>query len=124
MLDGLVRRIAARQRDARRRAEAMRKAVPALAGELCARGATRVVLFGSLATGAPPHDRTDVDLCVEGLSDGAVALASLDLEAAFGIPVRVICWEFASEPLRELIRTYGEDVTVPASQRNFFRVTE
>jgi predicted nucleotidyltransferase len=102
----------------------MRKVVPALAAELCARGAARVSLFGSLATGAPPHDRTDVDLCVEGMSDRAAALAALELEAAFNIPVRVICWEFASERLRELIRTYGEDVTVPASHRTISHVTE
>lgn len=102
----------------------MRQVVPALAAELCARGATRVSLFGSLATGAPPHDGTDVDLCVEGLSDRAAALAALDLEAAFNIPVRIVCWEFASEPLRELIRTYGEDVSVPASHRTVSHVTE
>jgi predicted nucleotidyltransferase len=32
-------------------------------------GARRVVLFGSLASGAEPHAGTDIDLCVEGVSE-------------------------------------------------------
>jgi predicted nucleotidyltransferase len=68
-MDLLAERIATRDRAARDRADALRVRLPSCARRLRARGATRVVLFGSLVTEAPLHASTDVDLAVWGLSE-------------------------------------------------------
>lgn len=107
----LVERIARRQADARARADGLRKAVPALARELRALGARRVRLFGSLATGAEPHEGTDIDFCVEGLDESRAAGASLDFETRIKAHVDVVRWEGASERLR--VRIDREGVEIP-----------
>lgn len=107
----LVARIAERQLEARARADVLRARVPELARRLRAVGASRVRLFGSLATGARPHADTDVDLCVEGLSDREAAAAAIDLESIAGARVDVVRWESASERLRARIAADGIDVT-------------
>jgi predicted nucleotidyltransferase len=106
----LVERIAHRQDEARARADALRTRVPMLASRLRALGATRVRLFGSLATHAEPHAATDIDLCVEGLDDSAAGDARLDLEPLAGTRVDVVCWESASECLRARIVRDGVEV--------------
>jgi predicted nucleotidyltransferase len=110
MSDPLVDRIAAEQERARKRAERLRALVPRMAALLRARGARRVRLFGSLATGAEPHAATDVDLCVEGLDEGATADATLALEAVADARVDVVCWESASERLRRRVERDGVEV--------------
>jgi predicted nucleotidyltransferase len=88
--DPLVERIAHAQRMARDRAARLRALVPALARELTERGATRVRLFGSLATGAEPHAATDVDLCVEGMDETAFVEAALCVERIAAARVDVV----------------------------------
>lgn len=85
--DPLIERIAEAQRAARARAQSLRALVPALARELASRGATRVRLFGSLATGSEPHGGTDVDLCVEGMDAAAIVDATEHVEAIAGARV-------------------------------------
>ncbi len=121
--DLLAERYAQRARSAAARAERLRAAVPALASCLVARGARRVVLFGSLASGAEPHAGTDVDLCVEGLGWRALASIALDLETMAGGPVDLVCWEDASLDLRRVIETTGLDVTpaLPEPSRHVAR---
>lgn len=104
--DPLAARIAARAAAAEARANRLREAVPALARELVERGATRVVLFGSLASGAAPHMETDIDLCVEGLTLADAERAELELTGP-DTPIHVVRWEAASPELRSIIETYG-----------------
>jgi predicted nucleotidyltransferase len=113
--DPLVERIADAQRLARARAEGLRALVPALARELKPRGATRVRLFGSLATSAEPHGGTDVDLCVEGLDDAAIADATLCVETLASARVDVVRWESASERLRRRVDRDGVEVGIDAA---------
>ncbi len=109
--DLLAERYAERKRAAAERAEALRRRVPALASSLVAWGAQRVVLFGSLSSGAEPHAGTDIDLCVEGVSERDAARFALDLAAKAGCRVGIVCWEWASPELRHMIQAYGRDVT-------------
>jgi predicted nucleotidyltransferase len=108
--DPLIERIAEAQRAAQARAESLRTMLPALARELASRGATRVRLFGSLATGSQPHGGTDVDLCVEGIDAAAIADATIRVEALAGARVDVVRWESASERLRRRIDRDGVEV--------------
>jgi len=105
-IDRLAERIAARRAADQRRADALLQQVPLLARHLRAMGATRVVLFGSLASDAEPHERTDVDLCVEGLTQAQVERASLELASEVG-PVDLVRWETAPPQLRGIITAYG-----------------
>ena len=104
--DLLARRVAERIDAALVHAERLRGAVPLLARGLRERGATRVVLFGSLASGAPPHEGTDIDLCVEGLSQAEIERAALDL-AEHVAAVDLVRWETASPELRAVVAQYG-----------------
>jgi predicted nucleotidyltransferase len=108
--DPLVDRLAAAQREARERARRLRAVVPELAYLLRSRGARRVRLFGSLATGAEPHAGTDVDLCVEGLDDSAIADATSALEAMAGARVDLVRWESATERLRRRVDRDGVEL--------------
>jgi predicted nucleotidyltransferase len=73
-------------------------------------GATRVRLFGSLATGTPPHADTDIDLCVEGLDEGAAADALLELESIARARVDLVRWEAAGPRLRARVESDGIEV--------------
>lgn len=98
----------ARARAASARVRAARAALPALTKCLADEfGATSITLFGSLAAGEA-HERSDIDLAVEGLAseDYFRALASL-LEVA-PCPVDLVCLEDAPESLRALVRDEGE----------------
>lgn len=106
----MEQRFARAQAAAAERAVALRAAVPRLAGLLYGRGARRVVLFGSLATGAQPHAGTDVDLCVEGLDEEAWEAASLDLQALACAQVDLVRWEDASARMRRRIETDGVEI--------------
>jgi predicted nucleotidyltransferase len=99
-------RIARRQLASSARAERLRQAVPAVARRLREKGATRVILFGSLASGAQPHEGTDIDLCVEGVSLIDAERASLDLAESVGA-VDLVRWETAPEELRAVVERYG-----------------
>ena len=109
-MDLLVARIARRMSAERARADRWRARLPACARLLHARGATRVVLFGSLATGAPPHDATDVDLAVWGLSDREIIDVVLDLEELLGASVDLVAVEAASPSLAACIARDGVEV--------------
>ncbi len=108
--DPLVDRIACKQRDARERSEGLRALVPEMTAVLRGRGARRVWLFGSLATGTPPHAGTDVDLCVEGLDDSSVADLTLTLEELARARVDLVRWEAASARLRSRVQRDGVEM--------------
>ena len=110
-------RAAARRRAAARvlapaeaaaRAELLRR-VRSVATTLKTRfGATRVILFGSLAHGAWYAADSDVDLAVEGLSADEFWRAWSVAEAALGVRrLDLIDLEAAGEPLRRAIEHHG-----------------
>jgi predicted nucleotidyltransferase len=97
----LAQRFADEERVSALRAERLRAAVPGLARSLVARGASRVVLFGSLAPGGRPRRESDVDLCVEGLSASSFReAASACLDALGDATVDLVRWEDAGPALR------------------------
>jgi len=95
--------------------ERLRALLPDAAERLRSRGARRVIVFGSLATGAEPHETTDVDLAVEGLDESAIGEATFELEAMFGAKVDLVAIERASSRVAAWIsrdgREVGRDVT-------------
>ena len=109
LADPLIASIARAQLSARDRAEALRRRLPELARLLLEQGATRVVLFGSLATGAPPHAGTDLDLCVWGLDESGLGAVALEAEAR-GIPADFVRGERLSERLAKRIGNDGVEV--------------
>jgi predicted nucleotidyltransferase len=109
-LDPLVDRIARAQHDARERSERLRALVPEMSTVLRDRGAKRVWLFGSLATGAVPHAGTDVDLCVEGVEEAAVPDLTLALEELARARVDLVRWEAASARLRSRVLRDGLEI--------------
>ena len=62
----LLKRRAEREAAVAQRSARLEAALPGLTDRLVALGARRVWLFGSLAWGVP-HERSDIDLAVEGL---------------------------------------------------------
>jgi predicted nucleotidyltransferase len=87
------------------------------ASETCARllaehhGARRVYLFGSLVGSRAIHDRSDIDLAVEGLGPGRAywrALAELWASLPPGIDLDLVPLEDADPELVEHILTEGK----------------
>ncbi len=87
------------------------------ASETCARllveryGARRVYLFGSLVGSRTIHDRSDIDLAVEGLGPGRAywrALAELWASLPPGIELDLVPLEDADPGLVEHIFTEGK----------------
>ncbi|MGE5152944.1 MAG: nucleotidyltransferase family protein [Bdellovibrio bacteriovorus] len=107
-----LRHLAERRRQAHQRsterAQRLRDGLADAAALLRTRyGATRVVLFGSLATGS--HGETsDVDLAVEGLPSDQYFLALADLMALFVAPVDLVRLEEAPQSLLDRIAAEGE----------------
>jgi predicted nucleotidyltransferase len=107
--DLLAQRIAARASLASARASRLRGVASEAARQLRTLGATRVILFGSLASGAHSHADSDIDLCVEGLAQGPVERFRLDA-SGHGDRLDIVRWETASPELRAVIETYGESL--------------
>lgn len=110
MVDLLAERFARRDEAARVRAAALRAMLPALATRLYARGARRVIAFGSLVTGRKPHLETDIDLAVEGLTESELGEVALELMETTPAPIDLVRIEGASETLRARILREGEVV--------------
>ena len=111
MLDPLTARIAKAQEQARKRADQLRLAVPDVVATLVRHGASRVRMFGSLATGKQPHAGTDLDLCIWGLDDSALLRATCEFLER-GLPVQLIRGETAAPRLRERIEQEGIEVSL------------
>lgn len=71
--------------------------------------ASRVILFGSLATG-DVRETSDVDLAVAGLTPGTYFSALAELMALFEVPVDLVCLERATGSLLEAITTEGREL--------------
>ena len=109
-MDLLTTRFAARELRARQRAERLRGLVPRMGQALRARGATRVVLFGSLARGDGAHTDTDVDLAVWGLSLGELCEAADDLSHLAGARVDLVPADWMSARLAAAVAHDGVEV--------------
>ncbi len=72
-------------------------------------GASRVILFGSLATG-DVRETSDVDLAVAGLEPGTYFSALADLMTLFEVPVDLVCLERAGGSLLDAITTEGREL--------------
>jgi predicted nucleotidyltransferase len=98
-----------RDRLAREKHEsAARAAVAAMVERLRSEpGVRRVVLFGSLA-GGEVHERSDIDLAVEGLAREREAAVAAALALMTSIHVDLVRFEDASPELRTRIEQSGE----------------
>lgn len=106
---GNMIRMAACEREAeQRRAQEARRRLPAVVRELVERfGARRVVLFGSLLSGRL-HERSDIDIAVEGLAPERYWEALWRCSEALGHDVDLVPIEGASPALRETVEVDGE----------------
>lgn len=108
--DLLATRIEARRLRAAEHAGRLRARLPELTERACAVGATEVVLFGSIMSGATPHEDSDVDLAVGGLSQVSVEMASLELGTWLGARVQLVRREDASAELADLVGCFGRSL--------------
>ena len=118
LASALVRRAEERQRRLDERKRTLREAAQRLARVLVADGATRVWLVGSLAgQGGVVHERSDIDLAVEGLanSDEWSLAGRLEVLAGVDVDVDVILLERAPASFRDTIATDGELLDVAPS---------
>ncbi|MBN1422323.1 MAG: nucleotidyltransferase domain-containing protein [Planctomycetes bacterium] len=76
-------------------------------------GVRRVLLFGSVARGEI-HERSDVDLAVEGLDPAEFFRAAGECMDLLSLPIDLIPLEAAPPGLRERIEREGEDLDGPA----------
>jgi predicted nucleotidyltransferase len=110
VIDRIAERVAASQARAKHRADALRSLVPSAVALLRSRGATRVVLFGSLAYGNV-REESDVDLLVDGLDAAGLDAAHAALSELFGAPVDLVRRESARPSLIARAEAEGIDVT-------------
>jgi len=104
---GLRRREERQRATARGRAEALLARLPVARRILVeVHGASRVTLFGSLASGEP-HAQSDVDLAVEGLCPEAYFTSLADLTTALGCTVDLVRTESAPSSLLSRIAAEG-----------------
>jgi len=109
-VDFLRGRAQRRQQALDERSRLARRAVEDAARELLARfGATRVVLFGSLAREAL-HERSDVDVAVWGLAASDEGAAADLVAEHVGLPVDLVRMEVASDSLEARIEADGVDL--------------
>jgi predicted nucleotidyltransferase len=71
-------------------------------------GARRVYLFGSLAQEGRFHERSDVDLAVEGIAPGRFFKAWAAAGAHSNVPIELVDMDEVGETMRGLILEYGE----------------
>jgi len=104
------RRVAEAAQERRRTTSAaIRARLPAVLDELTKLGATRVILFGSVARGEAEED-SDLDLAVEGLPAARLFDAMAKALRAAGRPVDLLRLEEAPTTLRDRVLADGEVV--------------
>jgi len=110
-------RLAKQEREKQQRVQHLRQVAQACARRLVQNfGASRVYLFGSLLEEGLVHDRSDIDLAVEGL-DGRLYLKALhDLWELLpaGIELDLVLLERAWPSLVERVKTEGVLLDVAA----------
>jgi predicted nucleotidyltransferase len=111
-MDRLVERLAAAEQQAQKRAALIRSRLTLAVELLRGKGAERVWLFGSLATGGHPHVESDVDLVVAGLPARGLMRTLIELEEVLGAEVDLARLEEASPSLVRRIELEGEELHV------------
>jgi len=110
----ILRRAKARAERMAKLRDQVRGELPRVADLLRTRyGVMRIRLFGSVARGEI-HERSDVDLAVEGLDPGRFFRAAADCMAILSLPLDLVSIETAPPGLRERIEQEGEDLDGPA----------
>jgi predicted nucleotidyltransferase len=71
-------------------------------------GASRVYLFGSLAREGRFHERSDMDLAVEGIAPERFFKAWAAAGAHSNVPVELVDLDEVGDSKRSLILKYGE----------------
>ena len=106
----LLRRAEQRQAHFTERAREVRDRLEVAAATVRRRfGATRVVLFGSLARNAL-HERSDVDIAVEGIERSDEAMVADLLGRAAELPIDLVRIEDAPMSLKARIERDGVDL--------------
>jgi predicted nucleotidyltransferase len=100
------RRFSREAAQARTRAKAARRALGPAVTILKRHGATKIVLFGSLCSGAL-GPRSNIDLAVEGIDGRAFTRAFADLMMAVDWPVDLKPLEELDAPFRDAILAKG-----------------
>lgn len=77
---------------------------------LRARGAGRVILFGSLARGRRQDERSDIDLAVSGLPRGVLLQTLSELDVALCVDVDLVELDTVSTALRAQIDAHGVEL--------------
>jgi predicted nucleotidyltransferase len=113
-VDLLTQRIAQSEARAYERAEGIRSRLLAVAELLNQRGASEIWLFGSLVAGGHPHEDSDVDLAVKGLSAVGLIKTLIEVEALLGARVDLVRLEEANASLRDRIYKEGQALHVSA----------
>ena len=112
-MDRLTDRIAEMDRAAQVRAKRVRSLLASVARLLRQKGARRIWLFGSMASGGHPHGDSDVDLVVEGLPAVGLIRTMLEVEQVLGVEVDLTRLEESCGSLRARIAREGEELHVP-----------
>ncbi|HEX9974345.1 MAG TPA: nucleotidyltransferase domain-containing protein [bacterium] len=110
-IDSWRKKLAQERSALKKRAEEMRKIAAQCADLLAMRyGVKRVYLFGSLLKNRFVHDRSDIDLAVEGLPSLVYFSASADVWdiASPDITIDLVPLEDAYSELRDYILKEGE----------------
>jgi predicted nucleotidyltransferase len=98
------RRWAVLRQEERARAERARRVLPDVVEDLARRGAKRVILFGSLATGRFGLD-SDIDLAVSGVED--LFAAGAEAERLAGMRVDLVPLEDAHAHVAKRVASEG-----------------
>lgn len=104
-----LRRVIRERSERQAHRERARAAARLLAGRIGRLGVRRVVLFGSLAgEGGLVHERSDIDLAVDGLPSGIDGALGEILDESTGFHVDLVRWEDATPEFRKRIEEEGE----------------
>jgi predicted nucleotidyltransferase len=109
MAEHMRRRAAKRAEKSRQRAAALACHLEAARDRLLELGASRVILFGSLAAGTA-HEASDVDLAVAGLPAEVYFTALGELMTLFCAPVDLVRIEEACPSLADRIAAEGQQL--------------
>jgi predicted nucleotidyltransferase len=110
-------RLARQEREGQKRVQHLRQVAQACAHRLVqGLGASKVYLFGSLLEEGFAHDRSDIDLAVEGLDSRLYLSALRDLGELLpaGVELDLVLLEQAWPDLAERVKTEGVLLDVAA----------
>lgn len=106
------------QQEARRRRRRCLAAARKIAMLLSMKfNARRVVLFGSMHTGRHLHDRSDLDMMVEGIAPDRFFRAYAEAADLSPVKLDLLAWEDSSAALRERVMKEGKIILEGVNRR-------